>query len=468
MATFGALTRLFCATDSDHETDHDPPSTMSLALLAASGVACAVLAANAWRNRHYPGFAYFAAMELAAAFWIFCYLGEQLDPRPVARAALFESMPEVVLVLNEHDVVVDANRAACALLGHTERALLGLPWPQPFPAPEWHTIPHGSHNVLEREWVRDGTTTCLEVQRHPLWDAAGRSLGLLIVARDVTARKQVEQELREQSYRDRLTGLSNRRYLDDEAARLRPRGARGRRPVPGAAAGDGRRGGRAHPRAPHRGPGAVQHGAEPGVALPHRRERDRGSQRLGGRHEARRRAALRRQARGQRRSVIVPGMQMSITGRAAATAVLTWIMAGAPALAEAQRVRQVIDGDTITVSGVGVVRLLGVDAPEKTGGYRQSEPYGDAATKFMRALVEGQVVRLEYDGPRKDQYNRTLAYVFLADGRCANEAIIRAGFAETYRRFDYVKKPQFQAAEREAKDARRGMWANGAGRRRTQ
>jgi micrococcal nuclease len=157
-------------------------------------------------------------------------------------------------------------------------------------------------------------------------------------------------------------------------------------------------------------------------------------------------------------------MQISIKNRAAGIAVLAWIMAGAPVPAEAQRVRQVIDGDTITVSGVGVVRLLGVDAPEKTGGYRQSEPYGDAATKFMRALVDGQVVRLEYDGPRTDQYNRTLAYVFLPDGRCANEAIIRGGFAETYRRFDYVKKPQFQAAEREAKEAKRGMWANGTGR----
>ena len=154
--------------------------------------------------------------------------------------------------------------------------------------------------------------------------------------------------------------------------------------------------------------------------------------------------------------------------RWAAFAVLAWLMAGGPALAEAQRVRQVIDGDTITVSGVGVVRLLGVDAPEKTGGYRQSEPYGDAATTFMKALVEGQVVRLEYDGPRKDQYNRTLAYVFLPDGRCANDAIIRGGLAETYRRFDYVRKPQFQAAEREAKEAKRGMWVNGSGRRRTQ
>ena len=161
-------------------------------------------------------------------------------------------------------------------------------------------------------------------------------------------------------------------------------------------------------------------------------------------------------------------MQTSTFARPAAAAALLWLLAGAAVPAEAQRVRQVIDGDTITVSGVGVVRLLGVDAPEKTGGYRQSEPYGDAATTFMKALVEGQVVRLEYDGPRKDQYNRTLAYVFLPDGRCANEAIIRGGFAETYRRFDYVKKPQFQAAEREAKEAKRGMWVNGSGRRRTQ
>jgi micrococcal nuclease len=131
-----------------------------------------------------------------------------------------------------------------------------------------------------------------------------------------------------------------------------------------------------------------------------------------------------------------------------------------PASANAQRVRQVIDGDTITVSGVGVVRLLGVDAPEKTGGYRESEPFGDAATAFMRRLVEGKDVTLEYDGPRKDQYNRTLAYVVLPDRRIANIEIIRAGLAETYRRFQYTRKPEFQAAEREAREARRGMWAS--------
>lgn len=135
------------------------------------------------------------------------------------------------------------------------------------------------------------------------------------------------------------------------------------------------------------------------------------------------------------------------------------LLAAVPSSAAAQRVRQVIDGDTITVSGVGVVRLLGVDAPEKHGGYRPSEPFGDAATAFMKRLLEGKDVRLEYDGARKDQYNRTLAYVFLPDGRLANLEIIKAGLAETYRRFEYQRKPAYFAAEREAKEARRGMWA---------
>lgn len=128
--------------------------------------------------------------------------------------------------------------------------------------------------------------------------------------------------------------------------------------------------------------------------------------------------------------------------------------------ASAQRVRKVIDGDTITVSGVGVVRLIGVDAPEKVSSYRQAEAFGNQATTFMRALVEGQIVRLEYDGNRRDQYHRTLAYVFLADGTLANEAIIRAGLAEVYRRFQFRLKGRLFAAERDARAAHRGMWAS--------
>ena len=129
------------------------------------------------------------------------------------------------------------------------------------------------------------------------------------------------------------------------------------------------------------------------------------------------------------------------------------------AASELHRVRQVIDGDTLTVSGIGTVRLIGVDAPEKQGGYREAEPYGDQATAFLKRMAEGRLVRLEYDGERKDRYNRTLAYVFLEDGTLVNEAIIREGWAEFYRSFDYRRKKAFQEAEREARGARRGIWA---------
>lgn len=166
-------------------------------------------------NPTLPGFA-FSALFIGWAVLRY----RLLDPRPIARDALFESMPEAVLVLNESDVIVDANGSAAAMLGTPERDLRGTPWAEAFTVPEWRSIPHGAQSTVERQWTRGTTSTWLEVQRHNLWDARGRSLGLLIVARDVSARKQFEQELRAQSYRDRLTGLSNRWYFDDEAARL--------------------------------------------------------------------------------------------------------------------------------------------------------------------------------------------------------------------------------------------------------
>ncbi|MBP7778215.1 MAG: diguanylate cyclase [Acidobacteria bacterium] len=166
-------------------------------------------------NPTLPGFAFGAVFIGWAALRY-----QLLDPRPLARDALFDSMPEAVVVLNENDVIVDLNGSAAEMLGRPERDVLSLPWAEVFRAPEWRAIPHGPENTVEREWTRGPTPKWLEIQRNNLWDARGHSIGLLIVARDVTSRKHFEQELRAQSYRDRLTGLSNRRYFDDEAARL--------------------------------------------------------------------------------------------------------------------------------------------------------------------------------------------------------------------------------------------------------
>lgn len=130
----------------------------------------------------------------------------------------------------------------------------------------------------------------------------------------------------------------------------------------------------------------------------------------------------------------------------------------APALAEAQRVNRVVDGDTIIVSGVGRVRLIGVDTPESVDPRRPVEFFGKEAGAFTRRLVDGKRVRLEYDWERTDRYGRTLAYVYLPDGTFVNAEIIRRGYGHAYTRFPFEHLDRFRQFEREARQAGRGLW----------
>jgi micrococcal nuclease len=126
-------------------------------------------------------------------------------------------------------------------------------------------------------------------------------------------------------------------------------------------------------------------------------------------------------------------------------------------------VLRVVDGDTIRVQRGAdrvTVRLIGVDAPETHHPEKGAEPFGEEATDFARRRLDGRWVRLEYEeGARLDKYGRTLAYVRLDDGTLFNREIIRAGWAETFRRFPFRYKSDFQSAERRARAEGRGMWA---------
>jgi hypothetical protein len=70
---------------------------MYLLLLAVIGGASAVLAVLAWPHRQHRGFAHFFAMEVATAWWLFCYLGEQLDA-PHARGWFAAKFPAIGLI----------------------------------------------------------------------------------------------------------------------------------------------------------------------------------------------------------------------------------------------------------------------------------------------------------------------------------------------------------------------------------
>lgn len=128
------------------------------------------------------------------------------------------------------------------------------------------------------------------------------------------------------------------------------------------------------------------------------------------------------------------------------------------------RVVKVVDGDTIHVLIGGrreKVRYIGVDTPETKHPTKGRQCYGPAASRLNEHLVDGELVRLERDVEQRDRYGRLLAYVYRErDGLFVNAELARQGYAHTLTIAPDVRHAQrFAALAREARQARRGLWA---------
>jgi len=129
--------------------------------------------------------------------------------------------------------------------------------------------------------------------------------------------------------------------------------------------------------------------------------------------------------------------------------------------AQGQRtVLRVIDGDTIVLDGGETVRLIGIDAPEVASKGRRAQCYALMSAGYLSKLLEKTEVRIEGDslGDEKDKYGRTLAYVFLNDGRLLNSELVRRGYARAYTKFPFRYADLFVSQEQAAKKARAGLW----------
>lgn len=129
-------------------------------------------------------------------------------------------------------------------------------------------------------------------------------------------------------------------------------------------------------------------------------------------------------------------------------------------------VSKVVDGDTIKVEIEGryeTVRLIGIDTPETVDPRKPVECFGkEASIKISELLKDGKVA-LELDNTQgdKDKYNRLLRYVFLADGTHINNALIKQGYAHEYTyNLPYKYQSEFKTAEKDARDNKRGLWAD--------
>jgi micrococcal nuclease len=121
------------------------------------------------------------------------------------------------------------------------------------------------------------------------------------------------------------------------------------------------------------------------------------------------------------------------------------------------RVTRHVDGDTLWLSGIDRVRLIGLDTPEVQPA---AECYGREAAAFVRRVAPlGTRVRYRLGEERRDRYGRALAYVRLPDGRFLNRLLLLRGFGQplTVRPNDEFED-EFRAAAGRARERGRGLW----------
>ncbi|MFB6182017.1 MAG: thermonuclease family protein [Candidatus Magasanikbacteria bacterium] len=129
-------------------------------------------------------------------------------------------------------------------------------------------------------------------------------------------------------------------------------------------------------------------------------------------------------------------------------------------------VTRVVDGDTIEINYNGSeekVRLIGLDTTESKDPRKKVQCFSKEASSQMRQLVSGKEVKLE-QGPMSDNrgyYGRLLRYVYLPNGTHVNAWMIKQGYGYSYTKYPHSKQSQFEQYEKEARENKRGLWADG-------
>lgn len=141
-------------------------------------------------------------------------------------------------------------------------------------------------------------------------------------------------------------------------------------------------------------------------------------------------------------------------------------------------VSSINDGDSIKVmhtlsKQLIEVRLYGIDAPEEkkcrkliqdekethlAGGLLMH--LGRMSTAYLRRIAPlGAKVSLRQEpGNTFDIYGRTLAYVYLSDGSCINEMMVKAGYAKAFDKYYCEDLKMYQQLNTFAMQSRSGLY----------
>jgi diguanylate cyclase (GGDEF)-like protein/PAS domain S-box-containing protein len=137
---------------------------------------------------------------------------------------IFETEPECVKVIDRNGQLMEMNAAGLAILEADSVEEVRQHKLINFILPEYRAhfaalhkrVMSGESGVLEFEVTGlRGTRRWLDTHAAPMRDATGKVVMLLGITRDITERKKTEEQIYNLAFYDLLTGLPNRRLLND-------------------------------------------------------------------------------------------------------------------------------------------------------------------------------------------------------------------------------------------------------------
>jgi micrococcal nuclease len=129
------------------------------------------------------------------------------------------------------------------------------------------------------------------------------------------------------------------------------------------------------------------------------------------------------------------------------------------------RVVRIVDGDTVVIdrnNASETLRLIGVDTPELHHPTKPVQCFAREAAAYITSLLKDRSVRVVSDPSQdaRDKYGRTLAYLYRDDGLFINKALIEEGYGYEYTyEVPYVYQKEFKAAQTDAREQQKGLWA---------
>ncbi len=144
------------------------------------------------------------------------------------------SIGDGVMVVDKDGRIEMLNPVAQDLIGWTQESAAGMPYKEVFAlsheqagmnikdpiedAMKTQTVQEMENHAILTS--RDGKRYYLEDSAAPIKDETGAIIGVVLVFRNVTEKKEQQQEIEYLSFHDSLTGLYNRRFFEEEMRRV--------------------------------------------------------------------------------------------------------------------------------------------------------------------------------------------------------------------------------------------------------